>query len=80
MSEVGFACHEHRYLRHSSHGGTDGFAYAEAGQTVSADKMPSRKAVYPVERNGVKAISDGEVCEFPDGGAGGLATGDEAQT
>ena len=74
VSGVGSACDEHTYSRHSSHGGTDSFAYPEAGRTVSADKMPGRKPVYPVKRNGVKAISDGEPCEFPDGGAGDLAT------
>ena len=45
---------------------------------MSADKIPSRKAVYPVGRNGTKAILDGEACEFPDGEAGDLATGNEA--
>ena len=47
VSEVGSACDEHRYSCHGSHGGTDGFAYAEAGRTVSADKMLGRKAAYP---------------------------------
>ena len=46
--------------------------------TNRADEMPDRKAVYPFERNGAKAILDGEACEFPDAGAGDLATGDEA--
>ena len=49
-----------------------------AGRTVSADIMPDRKAVYPVARNGAKAILDGVVCDFSDGGAGDLATGNEA--
>ena len=38
VSEVGYCCDEHRYSRHGSQGGTDGFAYAEAGRTVSAIK------------------------------------------
>ena len=67
------ACDERRYLCHGSHGGTDGFAYAEAGRTVSADKMPDRKAVHLVGKNGSKAISDKELYEFPNGGAVDLA-------
>ena len=30
---------------------------------MSADEMSNRKAVYPVGRNEVKVISDGDVCE-----------------
>ena len=45
------------------HIGTDGYAYAEAGRTVSADQVSDRKAVYPVGRDGEKAISDEEACE-----------------
>ena len=59
---------EHWYSRHSSHGGTNGFAYAEAGGTESADQVPDGKAVNSVRRHGKKTVSDGDACACPDGG------------
>ena len=76
VSEVGSACDEHRYSRHGSHGGTDGFAYAEPGRTLSADKCLAERQSTQLEEMQQRQYQMER--HVNDGGAGGHATGNEA--